>query len=82
MKGQLTLSSLIMIVVVMIVFFVFAPVLNSMINDLITNLEASPNAGTEATVAILALFLFVIVIAIALSALNQAVPRIETGRRR
>lgn len=82
MKGQITLSTLIVIVVVLLVFLVLVPLINSSINTSVAQLEASANDGTEITVAVMYLIPFVIVVGIILTILNQANPRIEGGRRR
>jgi hypothetical protein len=82
MKGQITLSTLVVIVVVLLLFLVLVPLINSSINASATQLEAAPNEGTDITVSILYLLPFVIALAIILTILNQANPRIEGGRRR
>jgi len=82
MKGQITLSTLIVVVVVLLLFLVLVPLINSSINTSTAKLEAEPNAGTDITVAVMYLIPFVIVLGIILTILNQANPRIESGRRR
>jgi predicted Kef-type K+ transport protein len=82
MKGQITLSSLIVIVVVLLLFLVLVPLINGMINTSTAALEAAPNDSTEITVAVMYLIPFVIALGIILTVLNQASPRIEGRARR
>lgn len=82
MKGQITLSTLIVITVVLLLFLRLVPLINSSINTSAAQLEAAPNTGTDITVAVLYLVPFVIVLGIILTILNQANPRIESPTRR
>ena len=82
MKGQITLSTLIVITVVLLLFLVLVPLINSSINTSTALLEAAPNDATDITVAVMYLIPFVIALGIILTILNQASPRIESGKRR
>jgi hypothetical protein len=77
MRGQVTFINLIAIMVTIFVYFVMLPVLNSFIDPVVVDLEASPDAYTTAMVAIIRLLPFLILLMIVLSGFNMAIPRRE-----
>jgi hypothetical protein len=84
MKGQIVLSTLIVLFVVLLMFLYLVPVINTANNTTVAELQAHPNDGTDATIAVIYLIPFAIALSIILSALNQANPRVEYrggGRR-
>jgi len=76
-SAQITFSNLVALVMTLLVFFLFAPILDTFIEDTITDLEVAPNEYTPMISALMRISLFVLLLAILITAINQANPRRE-----
>lgn len=81
MRGQITFSTMVALVLIYIVFMAFMPALNLSINGTAVQLRAAPNDATELTIDVLILLPFVVIVALMLTALNQASPQYQGQRR-
>ena len=81
MKGQMTFVNLIAVFITLIIFFVMAPVLDTIIETTITALEQNPNEYTPLIAIACRLSIFIILLSIILTALNYAVPHREAPPR-
>lgn len=77
MKGQITLTNFIAIFVTFIFYMTLVPVLNPMIDTLVSTLESTPNELTPAVILLVRLFPFVLLLGIVLTVLNYSIPRRE-----
>lgn len=75
LKGQMTLVTLIALLLTLLVYMTLLPVLNPFIESTVTYLEADPNEMTDMIIMVLRLVPFVMLLAIILSALQYAIPR-------
>lgn len=75
MKGQITMTNLVVIFVVLILYMALLPAITPMIDQTVAILQENPNDTTPMLVFLLYATPFVILIAIVLTALNWAMPR-------
>jgi hypothetical protein len=77
-KGQVTITNLIALVVTFLIYFIVAvPLLTPLIDDVVADLEASPNEFTSVTVMLLYIVPFLLLLMILITGINYAVPQRE-----
>ncbi len=72
MKGQLSAVNLFGLFVTLIIYVLIMPVLNPMIADTVTTLQATPNEYTPYTVGLLHLVAFFMFLSIVITAIRYA----------
>lgn len=77
MKGQITFTNLLALFITLIVYFVLAPVVDTIIEATVTDLESDPNEYTSLIVMLMRLSLSIILLAIIITAINYASPQRE-----
>jgi len=77
MKGQVTFVNLIAVVITLIVYFMFIPILQPMIDSTAVYLNSDPNSTTPILIVMLDFLPFILLLSIVLTAINYAVPKRE-----
>lgn len=78
MKGQITFTNLIGIMITILIYTTVAyPILEPLISDTVTDMQSDPNEYTAINVMLLQLVPFILLLGIIITALNYATPRIE-----
>lgn len=75
MKGQITMTNLMVILVVLFLYMALLPAINPLIDQTVITLEENPNEITPLLVFLLYATPFILLISIILTALNWAMPR-------
>ncbi len=75
MKGQITLTNLIMLVLTIFVYLILATIMQEQIENTATALLVSPNEYTHLTIIVLRLLPMLLAVAIVMTAFHYAVPR-------
>jgi hypothetical protein len=75
-KGQITFTNLIAVLMTLIIYFAFLPVLQPIIDATVADLDATTTYG-QLTISLMYLTPFVILLSIILTAINYANPRRE-----
>lgn len=76
-RGQMTMVNLMALLVVLFMLFVFLPILNSMSDTAIAELEASPNDYTPYYTALIRIIPLALIGSVILTGIWIAIPRRE-----
>ena len=80
MKGQITPINLLISFMVVVMFMFLLPVITDISDDVVTELELTPNSMTSTIVLVIRLIPFFILLAIIISVLGVANPKREGFR--
>lgn len=76
-KGQVSFVNLIMIFITCMLYFMLLPLLTTISDGTVAELEANPNEYTTLIVALIYLVPFFILLALVITAFNYAIPHRE-----